>query len=88
VVLTPWDWKAPGVAMPSPGDCVSPLGEVPGLSRRFRPSCRVQRPDWTDHSVHRTAQVGSQRVRMEAWHIAPFPNRGSKTHDPTRLTAG
>jgi len=32
--------------MPGPGDCACPLGEAPAFrDRRFRPGCRLQRPE-------------------------------------------
>ena len=72
-----WNGEATGVAMPSPGDCESPLGEVAGLASGT--SDRVAEcSDPTGRTTACTEPLKSahKRVRMEAWHIAtPFRNQ-------------
>lgn len=60
MVLTPWDLESTRRRDAQSGRLRESARRGAGASRRFRPSCRVQRPDWTDHSMHRAEEVGLQ----------------------------
>jgi hypothetical protein len=59
VVLTAWELERRRDAQS--GRLRESAWRGAGAFRRFRPSCRVQRPDWTDPSVHRAEEVGLEK---------------------------